>query len=120
MSDAQGHEFMKLSLKYWLRKPHTYLAIIAIGILLLLIDVCRSPERQISARAYIALVRVYQNHGRPLTRPFVACPLQPTCSRYSVEAVEKHGILTGLKLTASRLARCEPSVPMGTADPVPD
>ncbi len=31
------------------------------------------------------------------------CPMHPTCSRYSLEAIEKHGFLIGIVMTCDRL-----------------
>ena len=36
------------------------------------------------------------------------CRFVPSCSTYSLEALEKHGALSGTYLTLSRLARCNP------------
>lgn len=47
------------------------------------------------------------------------CRFQPTCSVYALEALEKHGPIRGLWLTARRLARCHPLGGFGY-DPVPD
>ncbi|MEV6301577.1 membrane protein insertion efficiency factor YidD [Actinoplanes sp. NPDC051861] len=47
------------------------------------------------------------------------CRYTPTCSAYALEAIDKHGLGAGLRLTAARLGRCRPGVPFGTADPVP-
>ena len=46
------------------------------------------------------------------------CRYEPTCSRYSSEAVGKYGVLKGLWLTAKRLCRCRPLGGQGY-DPVP-
>jgi putative component of membrane protein insertase Oxa1/YidC/SpoIIIJ protein YidD len=54
-------------------------------------DVSRLPERQLTARAYIGTVHVYQAVGRPLLKGKVACRYRPTCSDYSIEAVQRHG-----------------------------
>jgi len=48
-----------------------------------------------------------------------SCRFQPTCSAYALEALEKHGALRGLWLTARRLLRCRPGGGSGY-DPVPD
>ena len=48
-----------------------------------------------------------------------ACRFEPTCSIYSIQALEKHGALAGTYLTLSRLGRCNPWC-KGGHDPVPD
>lgn len=47
-----------------------------------------------------------------------ACRFSPTCSEYMYQAVSHHGILTGLKLSLVRIAKCHPFHEGGT-DPVP-
>ena len=47
------------------------------------------------------------------------CRFYPTCSRYGLEAVRRHGALGGSWLTMKRLVRCHPWHP-GGPDPVPD
>lgn len=69
------------------------------------------------ARFLILLVRGYQVTFGAVMPP--VCRYQPTCSRYSIEALEKHGALTGSWLTVRRLARCNPWGGMGY-DPVPE
>jgi putative membrane protein insertion efficiency factor len=46
------------------------------------------------------------------------CRFYPSCSAYSLEAFETHGVLRGSYLTVRRLARCHPWNP-GGIDPVP-
>jgi putative membrane protein insertion efficiency factor len=37
-----------------------------------------------------------------------SCRFEPTCSAYSVQALELHGALTGSYLTLARIGRCHP------------
>ena len=68
-------------------------------------------------RALITLVKGY----RLLLSPWLgsACRFEPTCSAYSLEALERHGAARGSYLTLHRLARCHPWC-AGGHDPVPD
>jgi putative membrane protein insertion efficiency factor len=83
-------------------------------------DVSRQPEKQITARAYIGSVHVYQAVGRPMLKGLIACRFRPTCSDYSIEAVQHHGLIRGLGLTFKRISSCTNKVPMGTIDKVPE
>ena len=67
--------------------------------------------------ALMLLVRGY----RLFFSPWVgrSCRFEPTCSRYALEALEKHGALGGTALTTWRLLRCHPLC-AGGHDPVPD
>lgn len=69
------------------------------------------------ARALMSLVRGY----RLMLSPWLgnACRFEPTCSRYSLQALERHGALAGSYLTVHRLLRCQPLC-AGGHDPVPD
>jgi len=70
----------------------------------------RTPSRQTSACVYVALVRGYQRLWPPVPAGFVQCRYHPSCSEYSIEAVQRHGIARGLQLTVCRLCRCTSSV----------
>ena len=48
-----------------------------------------------------------------------ACRFTPTCSAYSLAALERHGAAAGAYLTVARIARCHPWC-AGGHDPVPD
>ena len=54
----------------------------------------------------LGLIRAYQKYISPLKR--TSCPYIPTCSRYGVEAIEKHGAIKGGLLTVWRVLRCNP------------
>ncbi|MEO8185913.1 MAG: membrane protein insertion efficiency factor YidD [Burkholderiaceae bacterium] len=64
----------------------------------------------------IAAIRGY----RFLLSPWMgnACRYWPTCSEYSMQAIERHGVLRGSWMTLARLARCHP-YGAGGLDPVP-
>jgi putative membrane protein insertion efficiency factor len=47
------------------------------------------------------------------------CRFYPSCSQYSAEAIEHHGVGRGLYLSAVRLSHCHPFHP-GGYDPVPE
>ena len=102
-----------------LRRPEPYLALIAAAFCAAALEAAREPERQVSARAWVAVVRTYQARARPLLEGRVQCRYHPTCSEYSIEAVQRWGIARGSVLTARRLASCRARVPLGTEDPVP-
>jgi uncharacterized protein len=102
-----------------MRQPRTWLALIAGLGLFMVLDSFRNPTDQVTGWAYVRAVRAYQALGRPLLREHVQCRYCPSCSDYSIEAVETHGIRRGLSLTYQRLCSCQDTVPPGTSDPVP-
>jgi putative membrane protein insertion efficiency factor len=67
-------------------------------------------------RVLIWIVKAYQL----LLSPFFGqqCRFYPTCSQYSVEALQKHGALLGSYYTLRRLVRCHPWC-AGGHDPIP-
>jgi hypothetical protein len=64
----------------------------------------------------MAPIKVYQLIVSPWMPP--VCRFQPTCSRYAMEALQKHGALRGGWLMVRRLFRCAPWGGSGY-DPVP-
>ena len=67
--------------------------------------------------ALIGLVKGYRFFLSPWLGS--SCRFTPTCSVYSIEALERHGAARGTYLTLSRLARCSPWCE-GGHDPVPE
>ena len=47
-----------------------------------------------------------------------SCRFEPTCSAYSLQALQMHGAAAGSYLTLARIARCHPWC-AGGHDPVP-
>jgi len=68
-------------------------------------------------RAVIKLIKGYSYFISPLLP--ASCRFWPSCSAYTIEAVEKHGTAIGLVLGMKRVGRCHPWHP-GGVDPVPD
>lgn len=68
------------------------------------------------SRLLIALIRFYKHYISPLTPP--ACRYTPTCSQYTLEAIQKYGALSGSWLGIKRICRCHPWGGSGY-DPVP-
>ena len=67
-----------------------------------------------------APIRAYRLFVSPLIPP--VCRFTPSCSHYALEALEQHGPVKGLWLTARRLLRCHPITWLGGSsglDPVP-
>lgn len=47
------------------------------------------------------------------------CRFTPTCSAYTIEAIEKYGVKKGIKMGLKRISKCHPKGAFGY-DPVPD
>ena len=62
----------------------------------------------------IYLIRAYQ--VTPL-HAHSMCRFTPTCSEYTIEAIEEYGVIKGIKLGIKRILRCSPHGGFGF-DPV--
>ncbi len=67
-------------------------------------------------RLLIMVIKSYQHVISPLFGN--SCRFYPTCSQYSIEALEKRGALFGSWMSLKRLIRCGPWTD-GGFDPVP-
>ena len=64
----------------------------------------------------VGMIRFYQRRISPLTGP--TCRFHPTCSAYTLQAVQKYAAVRGSWLGIRRILRCHPFHP-GGFDPVP-
>ena len=65
----------------------------------------------------ILIIKTYQITLSPLLGS--NCRFHPTCSEYTIQAVNEHGVYRGLILGIKRILKCHPLGPKGY-DPVPD
>ncbi len=62
------------------------------------------------------MIRAYQKILSPLLGQH--CRFYPSCSQYTLEAIQEWGLAKGMFLGAKRICRCHPLNP-GGIDPVP-
>ncbi len=55
---------------------------------------------------FILLIRFYQIAISPYLGK--NCRYMPTCSQYTIEALEKYGVVKGIYLGIKRILRCHP------------
>ena len=70
---------------------------------------------RIAIALLIGLIRIYQYTLSPLLGN--ACRFEPSCSRYMVDSLRKHGLFRGLARGLRRLSRCHPWHPGGYDPP---
>jgi len=63
----------------------------------------------------IGLIQIYRRFLSPMLPP--TCRYEPSCSLYTVQAIEKYGVLKGLFMGILRVLRCHPFA-RGGFDPV--
>ena len=107
------------TLRHRLLRPEPWLTAILLLAILFGADAMRPPQSQVSVRLFAASEAGYHRYIHPFTGRFIHCRYIPTCSEYAVEAVRKYGIARGGWMGMHRLLSCQPSVKMGTSDPVP-
>lgn len=57
-------------------------------------------------RILIFIIRLYQKYAKIETR--MKCCFKPSCSEYAILALEKNGVIKGIKLSIKRFRRCHP------------
>jgi hypothetical protein len=92
-------------------------ALAVIG-LLLGADWARSPQRQVTTRAALLAIDLYQaTLARGMGKIGVRCRFTPSCSRYGEAVIARDGVALGGLRALWRIARCGPWTPYGTVDP---
>ena len=72
--------------------------------------------KKILISPFLFVIKVYQTLISPFTP--ATCRYQPTCSHYTKEALIRHGLFKGGKLSLKRIFSCHPWGGSGY-DPVP-
>jgi hypothetical protein len=72
--------------------------------------------RRVISKIFILLIRFYQLSISPILGQ--NCRYSPTCSQYSIEAINKYGALKGGWIALKRIFSCHPWGGNGY-DPVP-
>ncbi|MAP99258.1 MAG: membrane protein insertion efficiency factor YidD [Flavobacteriaceae bacterium] len=65
---------------------------------------------------FVTMIKFYRSSISPFLP--ATCRFQPTCSQYSIESLEKHGLFFGSYLMVKRILSCHPWGKSGY-DPVP-
>jgi len=78
----------------------------------------KSVHSSAAVRAALFALRFYKSYLSILMAG--SCRFEPTCSRYSYEAIERFGVLRGTWLGLKRLLRCHPLSRKFGYDPVPE
>ena len=73
--------------------------------------------KKYSKNILILFIKLYQYCISPLLGP--RCRFYPSCSQYAIEAVQRHGSISGLFLMLKRISKCHPWH-QGGIDQVPE
>lgn len=75
-----------------------------------------APVLSLSSQILIKVIRVYQLIISSWMKPH--CRFQPTCSNFTIEALDRFGIIKGSWLALKRVLKCH-SLHPGGYDPLP-
>jgi putative membrane protein insertion efficiency factor len=73
--------------------------------------------RSIPSKLAVLCIKLYRIALSPILPP--SCRFTPTCSEYSITAIQRFGFLKGSYLSIRRIVRCHPGGDFGY-DPVPE
>lgn len=76
--------------------------------IIIMIDMSRLPEKQVSAKALLFGIGMYRKYISPKIGGFVRCKFEPTCSMYGYYSIKWYGAFWGGLKTMNRLMRCSP------------
>jgi len=80
-------------------------------------DLSRPPAEQRSAAVALAGIHAYQRVlSTRVGELGVRCRFTPSCSRYAEAVIRRDGLVRGGWRALTRLLRCGPWTPLGTAD----
>ena len=72
-----------------------------------LLSCAYTPSTENIFNPLLSLVRFYQGPLNHLSAVKSGdCPMYPSCSKFSVQCFEKHGLVIGWMMTCDRLMRC--------------
>jgi uncharacterized protein len=95
-------------------------AAIAIMMIAIGLDLRRAPSDQLTTRAAVGAIHVYQATLSPLyARMGVQCRFTVSCSHYGETVIRKFGVARGGWMAAKRILRCGPWTAAGTVDMPP-
>jgi len=69
-------------------------------------------------KLFINFIKFYQDFISPIIGGKNTCRFTPTCSEYTLQAIEKYGAVRGTLLGIKRISKCHPGGKFGY-DPVP-
>ena len=60
-------------------------------------------------RLFIETIKIYKKTISPILSYFgIKCKYYPTCSEYTMQAIQKYGIIRGCFLGIKRILKCNP------------
>ncbi|MDX1582103.1 MAG: membrane protein insertion efficiency factor YidD [Thermoanaerobaculia bacterium] len=100
-----------------MNRRRAILLIAAPLLLLIFHDWIQPREREVTTLVVVETIEEYREHVSPRLQGRVFCRFEPTCSKYGLESVKKHGAAIGGTKALWRILRCGPWTPAGTVDP---